>query len=70
MILNIIATIMTVRLFIVGDGILTLVLYVDRDHGSSFGPSSLLLSAGNGIVEVMSSILIGSTIIKDLASDR
>ena len=61
---------MTTWLLTIGDGILTLVLYVDRDRGSSFGPASLLLSAGNGIVEVDGSIPSGSTIIKDLARNR
>jgi hypothetical protein len=42
-------------------GVLASALQDGFDHGFSFGLGALIFTASNGIVEVMSSILIGST---------
>ncbi len=50
------------------DGVLASTLQVGFDHGFAFGLGAFMLRRSNGIVEVMSSILIGSTKIKGLAA--
>ena len=52
------------------DGVLASTLQGGFDHGFAFNPLILLVYASNGIVEVMSSILIGSTKNKGLAGNR
>ncbi len=52
------------------DGVLASTLQVGFDHGFAFGLGAFMLRRSNGIVEVMSSILIGSTKNKGLAFRR